>query len=123
MREQSEWRKCQRKETELLKDADARFVAEFGSFHDGYEKGGYDSFSYERYEKVEKMWLSFFLCCIGGTFLEEAVRYAMEELWEAADEGEIDLEELQRRLQQVADWVSHVEKVVGEKQPEWVNYY
>lgn len=218
--------------SELLKDADARFVAEFGSFHDGYEKGGYDSFSYERYEKVEKnvaellpvlhwghlpifnkyllynrgvspeeditafydhydglkamlneirgkgekmqiqsdntlgknlvfevytrRWghtdryqmrrtIDGWECshiAIGGKckkdgegsllqnlhhdlvfYPEEAVRYAMEELWEAADEGEIDLEELQRRLQQVADWVSHVEKAVGEKQPEWVNYY
>ena len=47
----------------------------------------------------------------------------MEELWEAAEEGEIDLDELQKRLQQIADWISHVEKAVGEKQPEWVNYY
>ena len=56
-------------------------------------------------------------------FPEEGVKYAMEELWEDADEGRIDLKELQRRLQQVADWISHVEKAVGEKQPEWVNYY
>lgn len=56
-------------------------------------------------------------------FPEEGVKYAMKELWEAADEGEIGLEELQRRLQQIADWISHVEKAVGEKQPEWVNYY
>lgn len=56
-------------------------------------------------------------------FPEEGVQYAMEELWEAAEEGEIDLEELQKRLQQIADWISHVEKAVGEKQPEWVNYY
>lgn len=56
-------------------------------------------------------------------FPEEGVKYAMEELWEAADEGEIDLKELQARLQQVADWISYVERAVGDKQPEWVNYY
>lgn len=216
----------------LLKDADARFVAEFGSFHDEYENGGYRNFSHDRYNKIEKSvaeilpvlhWghlpvfnkyllynreidpeqntvefyghydcLSAMLDEIRGKgqkmqidsddtlgkklifevytrrwghtdryqmqrtidgwecshmatggkcekngdgglfrslnhdsvfFSEEAVRYAMEQLWEAADEGEIDFEELQRRLQQVADWISHVEKAVGEKQPEWVGYY
>ena len=56
-------------------------------------------------------------------FPEEAVKQAMEELWEAADEGEIDLEELQKRLQQVADWISHVEKAVVEKQPGWLKNY
>lgn len=56
-------------------------------------------------------------------FPEDGVKYGMEELWEAADEGEVDLEGLQERLQQVADWISHVEKAVGAGQPEWVNYY
>lgn len=218
--------------TKFLKDADARFVAEFGSFHDEYENGGYRNFSYDRYEKIEKnmaeilpvlhwghlpIFDKYLLynrgrepeqCIIefydhydclkamlneirgkgqkmqiesddtleknlvfevytrrwGHTdryrmkrtidgwkcshiviegkckkdgegslfenlhhdsvfFPEEAVKCAMQELWEAADEGEINLEELQRRLQQVADWISHVEKAVGEKQPEWVGYY
>ena len=54
---------------------------------------------------------------------EEAVMFAMEKLWETADEGEIDLVELQNRLQQIADWISSVEKAVGNNQPEWVNYY
>ncbi len=56
-------------------------------------------------------------------FPKDAVMYALENLWESADEGEIDLSELQERLQQVADWISHVEKSVVEKQPDWVNYY
>ena len=217
---------------DVLKDADARFVAEFGSFHDEYENSGYGNFSYDQYKKIEKKvkeilpvlhwghlpifnkyllynrgidpeqhiveFYDHYDClkamlheirgkgqemqidsddtlgkvlkfevytrrwghtdqyriqrtidgwecshlAIGGKcekngvgglfnnlkhdsvfFPEEAVKYAMEELWEAADEGEIDLEELQKRLQQVADWISHVEKAAGEKQPEWVNYY
>lgn len=216
----------------FLKDADARFVAEFGSFHDEYENGGYGNFLYDRYEKIEKSmeeilpvlhwghlpifnkyllynreinpewhiveFYDHYDClkamldeirgkgqkmqidsdatlgkelmfevytrrwghsdryrvrrtidgwecshiAIGGKceksgegglfnnlnhdsvfFPKEAVKYAMKELWEAADEGKIDLEELQKRLQQVADWISHVEKAVGEKQPKWVNYY
>ena len=56
-------------------------------------------------------------------FPEEGVKYALKELWEDADDGNLSLEELQVRLQQIADWISHVEKAVGEKQPEWVNYY
>lgn len=56
-------------------------------------------------------------------FPRDAVIYAMENLWEAADEGDINLLELQKRLQQVADWISHIEKSVAEKQPDWVNYY
>lgn len=56
-------------------------------------------------------------------FPEDAIMYAMENLWEAAEEGEINLFELKERLQQVADWISHVEKSVAEKQPDWVNYY
>lgn len=56
-------------------------------------------------------------------FPEKGVRYAMEKLWEQAAEGELSLEELQERLQQVADWISHVEKAVGDAQPDWVGYY
>lgn len=54
---------------------------------------------------------------------EDAIKHAMEKLWEEADEGELDLEELQERLQQVADWITALEKTVGEQQPDWVQYY
>ena len=56
-------------------------------------------------------------------FPEDGVRYAMKKLWEQADEGELSFEELQDRLQQIADWISHVEAAVGEAQPDWVGYY
>ena len=53
---------------------------------------------------------------------KEGVAYAMERLWEEADEGEIDFEELSKKLQQIADWISVVEKSIN-AQPEWVGYY
>lgn len=53
---------------------------------------------------------------------KDGVAYAMEKLWEAADEGEIDFEELTERIQQIADWISTVEKSI-DAQPEWVGYY
>ena len=55
-------------------------------------------------------------------FPRDGVAYAFEKLWEDADEGKIDFNELSNRLQQVADWISEVEKSIL-KQPEWVNYY
>lgn len=56
-------------------------------------------------------------------FPEEGVSHALENLWNLADENEIPVKELQDKLQQIADWISAVEKVVGENQPEWVGYY
>ena len=58
-----------------------------------------------------------------GALTEEGVKYALSELWEQAEDGELTLSELQERLQQVADWISIVEKAVGEGQPDWVGYY
>lgn len=54
---------------------------------------------------------------------EDGVKYAMNQLWEQADEGEVNIEELQQKLQQIADWISTVESAVGEGQPAWVGYY
>lgn len=56
-------------------------------------------------------------------FPEDGVRHALESLWDLADENEMSVEELQEKLQQIADWISTVEKTVGESQPEWVGYY
>ena len=52
---------------------------------------------------------------------KEGVAYAMEKLWEDADDEVIDFDELAKRIQQIADWISAVEKSMGE-QPEWVGY-
>ena len=54
---------------------------------------------------------------------EEGVKYGLQKLWEDADDGKIDVEQLQIKLQQIADWISKVEQVVGAGQPEWLNYY
>lgn len=56
-------------------------------------------------------------------FPEEGIKYALSNLWEQAEDGELTFTELQERLQQVADWISLVEKAVGEGQPDWVAYY
>ncbi|WP_196605400.1 hypothetical protein [Pectinatus haikarae] len=54
---------------------------------------------------------------------EDGIKHALEVLWNEADETEMSIEELQNRLQQVADWISIIEKTLGENQPNWVNYY
>lgn len=48
--------------------------------------------------------------------------HAMEKLWEEADDGDIDFDELSKRIQQIADWISAVEKSIN-AQPDWVGYY
>ena len=54
---------------------------------------------------------------------EDGVKYGLQRLWEDADDGKVDAEQLQVRLQQIADWISGVEQAVGAGQPEWLNYY
>lgn len=54
---------------------------------------------------------------------KDGVEFSLEILWEDADNGEINFEELQNRLQEIADWISDVEKSLRRKQPEWCNYY
>lgn len=56
-------------------------------------------------------------------FPEDGVKYALETLWDMADETEMSVDELQNKLQEIADWISAVEKVTGEYQPEWCMYY
>ncbi|MHB8125306.1 MAG: hypothetical protein ACYDEJ_06610 [Desulfitobacteriaceae bacterium] len=59
----------------------------------------------------------------GIFFPEDGVKYALSSLWDDAEDGNVTPEELQKKLQQIADWISSVEKAVGENQPDWVNYY
>lgn len=56
-------------------------------------------------------------------FPEDGVKYALSNLWEDAEDGKVTPAELQKKIQQIADWISSVEKAVGENQPDWVNYY
>lgn len=54
---------------------------------------------------------------------KEGVEYALKNLWEVADSGNINFEELQIRIQEIADWISDVERNLRRKQPSWCNYY
>lgn len=53
----------------------------------------------------------------------KGVSFALEKLWKLADDGEIDLQKLRDKLQEIADWISDVERNLRKKQPEWCNYY
>ncbi|WP_025683049.1 hypothetical protein [Paenibacillus maysiensis] len=54
---------------------------------------------------------------------KDGIKYALSVLWNLADESEMSVEELQSKLQEIADWVSAVEKAVGYYQPDWCGYY
>lgn len=54
---------------------------------------------------------------------KEGVQYALETLWNEADESEMNIEDLQYKLQQIADWISEVEKATHKYQPDWCGYY
>lgn len=53
----------------------------------------------------------------------EGVEHAFETLWDDADKIEMSVEELQHRLQQIADWISEVEIITHKYQPDWCLYY
>jgi hypothetical protein len=53
----------------------------------------------------------------------EGVKYALEILWNEADTTEMTVEELQKRLNEIALWIEQVEKVTHEYQPNWCGYY
>lgn len=54
---------------------------------------------------------------------EDGVKHALEELWDLANGHDLPFDAMNKRMQEVADWISAVERIVGEKQPDWVNYY
>lgn len=56
-------------------------------------------------------------------FQKDAIMYALGKLWEEADEGRIDFDELSLKMQEIAEWISVLEKTVGETQPEWLGFY
>lgn len=53
----------------------------------------------------------------------DGIKHALETLWNLADKQEMPIDELEDKLAEIADWISAVEKTVGEYQPEWCNYY
>lgn len=54
---------------------------------------------------------------------KEGVEYAFQTLWQEADTTSMSIEELQSRIQDIADWISEVEKVTHQYQPDWCLYY
>ncbi|MBU3072832.1 hypothetical protein [Clostridium estertheticum] len=54
---------------------------------------------------------------------EEGLKYAMELLWNEADSTEMKMEELRRKISDIAEWINEVEKVTHQYQPEWCGYY
>lgn len=56
-------------------------------------------------------------------FPVEGVKYALEVLWNEADTTSMTLEQLQRRIDEIALWIEEVEKVTHKFQPDWCGYY
>lgn len=56
-------------------------------------------------------------------FPKEAVKYALELLWNKADSTAMSIDELRYKFSQIAQWISSVEKVSRQYQPEWCNYF
>lgn len=56
-------------------------------------------------------------------FPKEGVKYAFELLWNEADTTNMTVEELQRKLDEIALWIEQVEKVTHQFQPDWCGYY
>lgn len=56
----------------------------------------------------------------GIFFPEDAVKSAMTNLWLQAEEGKLSIDKLQNYLQDVADWISAVEKTYKSASPKWL---
>lgn len=54
---------------------------------------------------------------------KEGIEYAFETLWQEADTTSMSVEELQSRIQDIAGWISEVEKATHQYQPDWCLYY
>lgn len=55
--------------------------------------------------------------------LPDKVKYALETLWKEADTRSMTVNELEKHLQDIGEWISAVEKATKNYQPKWVGYY
>lgn len=55
-------------------------------------------------------------------FPKEWIMEALEKLWDLADNGMVDLEELKNRISSLAIWISDIERNIRIKQPKWFKY-
>jgi len=53
----------------------------------------------------------------------EGVKYALETLWKEADSSSMSIQDLEKQLQDIGDWINAVEKVTKKSQPKWIRYY
>lgn len=56
-------------------------------------------------------------------FPKEAVSYALEILWNEADNTNMDIDEIKYKFNQIVKWINEVEKASKKYQPEWCNYF
>lgn len=54
---------------------------------------------------------------------KDGVRYALATLWEEADSTEMSITVLEKKLNEIAVWISEVEKATHKYQPSWCGYY
>lgn len=55
-------------------------------------------------------------------YSKEAMRRALETLWDKAEQGEIDYDELNKKLDELFNWINNVQKEILQKQPNWFIY-
>ncbi|QUE87979.1 hypothetical protein [Exiguobacterium alkaliphilum] len=53
----------------------------------------------------------------------DGVKYAFEVLWNEANTTEMNIEDVQRKLDEISNWIEKIERAVKEGQPDWVGYY
>ncbi|XQY92150.1 hypothetical protein ACNRWW_01460 [Metabacillus sp. HB246100] len=53
----------------------------------------------------------------------DGVEYALVTLWNEADTSSMTVKDLEKKLQDIGDWISAVEKATKNYQPKWVGYY
>lgn len=54
---------------------------------------------------------------------EEGICFAFEKIWNLADNGYLSLEELKNKIQDIAIWISDVEKIIKNKKPKWCDEF
>lgn len=54
---------------------------------------------------------------------EEGICFSFEKIWDLADNGYLSLEELKNKIQDIAIWISDVEKIIKNKKPKWCDEF
>lgn len=54
---------------------------------------------------------------------EEGIYFAFNKIWNLADDGLLTLDELKTKIQDIAIWISDVEKIIRNKKPKWCDVF